>query len=632
MTALPIVVGMGGINAAGRTSFHQGFRRIVLDKLTNEARQETFLGLASLMNLVKLENGELVDQNNKPIEASEIEALFGEQILAGTLIRKIEDNHFDVDATHWHQKMTLLPNNGEHIVFETTARHLPTPLPRDWQIEELESGKVKVSIAGELVVKHDSFRDNPIKAAGQFPTGFEPSKLYNSRYQPRGLQATIFAATDAIKSTGLDWGDILAVVDPDKIGTYSASVAGQMQDEAFGGMMNNRLRGDRVSTKNLALGLNTMSTDFVNAYVTGNVGTTFTTSGACATFLYNLRAAVHDIKSGRTRVAIVGSVDCAITPEIVEGFGNMSALANVEGLRKLDDSDSADLRRTSRPFGENCGFTIGEGAQFTVLMDDALALELGADIMGAVPDVFVNADGVKKSITAPGPGNYITMAKSVALVSSILGEETVQKRSYILAHGSSTPQNRVTESLIYDRVAKAFDIENWKLAAPKAYVGHTIGPASGDQMAMALGIFSHNIMPGITTIDKVAEDVHDDRLDIRTEHYACEDQDVAFINSKGFGGNNATAPMFSAKVTLEMLSKRYGEEALAAYSEKLAKTKEQQAAYEKAANLGDYELIYRFGDGLIDESEIELNKESLSLPGFSHSVKLKADNPFDDMV
>jgi acetoacetyl-[acyl-carrier protein] synthase len=632
MTALPIIVGMGGINAAGRTSSHQGFRRIVLDKLTQQARCETMLGLATLMNLVKRDGATLVDHEHNPITPEQVEAKYGERILAGTLIRKIENNQFDPDATHWHQKMTLTPSAGHELVFETTARHLPHPTPADWHIDTLEDGKVKVRIASELLIKHDAYRDNPIKAAGQFPSGFEPSKLYNSRYQPRGLQATIFAATDAIKSTGLDWDTILAAVDPDKVGTYSASVAGQMQNEAFGGMMNNRLKGDRVSTKNLALGLNTMPNDFVNAYVTGNVGTTVSASGACATFLYNLRNAVNDIKAGTIRVAIVGSVDCAITPEIIEGFGNMSALANVEGLKKLDNADTADLRRTSRPFGENCGFTMGEGAQYAVLMDDALAIELGAELMGSVPDVFINADGIKKSITAPGPGNYITMAKSVALASAILGEEAVQKRSYILAHGSSTPQNRVTESLIYDRIAKAFDIENWKLTAPKAYVGHTIGPASGDQMAMALGIFSHNIMPGITTIDKVADDVHADHLDIRTAHYHCEPQDIAFINSKGFGGNNATAPMFSADVTLNMLSKRYGEDAMRSYQSLRASTKAQQIAYQQAADNGDYQLIYRFGDGVIDDNDISLDKHSIELPGFNHSIKLKADNPFDDMV
>ncbi|MGS0535677.1 beta-ketoacyl synthase [Pseudoalteromonas sp. SaAl2] len=631
MTALPVIVGMGGINAAGRTSFHQGYRRIVLDRLDAKARQETFLGLASLMNLVKLEQGQLVDQNGAAVEQANIEALYGEQIITGTLIRKIEKNHFDVDATSWQQKMTLSVSNDEKIVFETRARDLPQPIPASWQVEELEGKKVKVTIAADIDIKHASTRDNPIKAAGQFPTGFDPSVMYNSRYQPRGLQATIFAATDAIRSTGLDWQQIMNSVQPDQIGTYSASVAGQVNDEGFGGLIRSRQQGERVSTKQLALGLNTMSTDFINAYVTGNVGTTFTTSGACATFLYNLRAAVNDIQAGRTRVAVVASSECAITPEIIEGFGNMGALANEEGLKRLDNTDVVDHRRTSRPFGENCGFTIGEGAQVAILMDDALALELGADIMGAVPDVYVNADGVKKSITAPGPGNYITMAKSVALATSILGQEAVQERSFILAHGSSTPQNRVTESLIYHRLAQTFAIDNWKVAAPKAYVGHTIAPASGDQLAMALGVFTHHIMPGITTIDKVADDVHSERLDIRTEHYNCGQMDIAFINSKGFGGNNATATVLSPSVTMHMLQKRHGEVAINNYQQLHQVVKVAKAEYQQQADLGNYELIYRFGDGMIDENDIVISEQDMQIPGFEKSITLSQTNPYQDM-
>ncbi len=361
------------------------------------------MGLASLMNLVRYEDGKLIDQNDQVVQEVEIESRFGEQILAGTLIRKIEKNHFDVDATPWQQKLTMKANDDSKIVFSCRKRDLPEPVPAAWQVIELDPKTVEVTIVDQIEVKHDSYRDNPIKAAGQLPTGFEPSLMYNSRYQPRGLQATIFAATDAIRSTGLEWDKVMNSVRPDQIGTYSASVAGQMNDEGLGGLVRSRLRGDRVSTKQLALGLNTMSTDFINAYVTGSVGTTFTTSGACATFLYNLRAAVNDIQAGRTRVAIVASVECAITPEIIEGFGNMGALANEEGLRKLDGTEHVDYRKTSRPFGENCGFTIGEGAQVAILMDDALALELGAQIMGSVVDVYVNADGVKKSITAPGP-------------------------------------------------------------------------------------------------------------------------------------------------------------------------------------------------------------------------------------
>ncbi|MGB1262676.1 MAG: beta-ketoacyl synthase [Cognaticolwellia sp.] len=631
MTALPIIIGMGGINAAGRTSFHQGFRRIVIDKLNAEARQETFVGLATLMNLLTSQDGKLVDEEGNVVEKSDVEQRFGEKILAGTLIRKIEHEHFDPDATPWQQKLTL--KAGEQgIRFETRARDLPNPLPRTWKITELADKRVHVDIACEVDVRHDSTRDNPIKAAGQFPSGFKPASLYNSRYQPRGLQATIFGAADAIHSTGYSWNEIADKISPDEIGTYSASVFGQTQAEGVGGMMQSRIKGERVSTKNLALGLNTMPTDFVNAYVTGNVGTTFTSTGACATFLYNLKAAVQDIQAGRIRLAIVGSNDCAITPEVVEGFGNMSALANEEGLKKLDGNGIADHRRTSRPFGDNCGFTIGEAAQFIILVDDALALELGANVLGSVADVFTNADGIKKSITAPGPGNYITMAKSVALAKSIVGAESVQQRSFILAHGSSTPQNRVTESLIYDRVAKSFDINHWPVAAPKAYVGHTIGPASGDQVAMALGVFADNIMPGITTIEKVADDVYSERLNIATEHWSCQDMDVAFINSKGFGGNNATATLFSPAVTLAMMEKRHGSDAMVNYRDKTAGVEQARAKYQAQADNGEFQIIYRFGDGTLMDDDVTLTAEDLSVTGFANKIVLPSNNPFADMV
>jgi acetoacetyl-[acyl-carrier protein] synthase len=630
-SSLPVIIGMGGINAAGRTSFHQGFRRIVIDKITAEARQETFVGLASLMKLVSNKNGKMVDEVGNEVLASEIEAKFGQQILDGTLIRKIEKNHFDPDATHWYQKMHVQPVD-KTICFELHVKELPNPLPNAWQVTDLGDGKVSVEIPEELTISHDAYRDNPIKAAGQMPTGFEPGALYNSRHQPRGLQATIFAATDAIRSTGIEWDTILDKINPDQVGTYSASILGQMQAEGLGGLLKSRLAGSRVSTKQLALGLNTMPTDFINAYVTGNVGTTSTSSGACATFLYNLRSAVQDMQAGRIRVAIVGSAEAPITPEVIEGFGNMSALANEKGLKKLDNTDNVDHRRTSRPFGDNCGFTIGESAQCLVLMDDALVVEMGAKVMASVADVFVNADGYKKSITAPGPGNYITMAKSVALAQSVLGKESLQQRSFILAHGSSTPQNRVTESLIYDRIATSFDIENWPVSAPKAFVGHTLGPASGDQMAMALGIFSDKIMPGVTTVDKIADDVHSDRLNIATQHWHCGNMDVAFINSKGFGGNNATAVVLSPEVTLAMVTKRYSEKVITEYHQKLILVEQAQAVYRERANQGEFDVIYKFGEGLLDEDSIEINNESLTFAEFKNVINLPTENPFSDMV
>jgi acetoacetyl-[acyl-carrier protein] synthase len=223
------------------------------------------------------------------------------------------------------------------------------------------------------------------------------------------------------------------------------------------------------------------------------------------------------------------------------------------------------------------------------------------------------------------------MAKSAALASSLLGKEALQQRSFILAHGSSTPQNRVTESLIYHKIAQTFAIDNWKITAPKAYVGHTIAPASGDQLAIALGVFSHNIMPGITTIDKVADDVYADHLDIRNNHYECADMDIAFINSKGFGGNNATATVLSAKITLQMLAKRHGDAVMSSYSDKNISIKAAQQSYKEQADLGQYALIYRFGDGLIDDNNIVIDEQSIHLPGFEKAIMFSTTNSYQDM-
>ena len=46
---LPVIVGMGGVNAAGRTSGFQSFRRMVIDILPEAERERTLVGLAVMM-------------------------------------------------------------------------------------------------------------------------------------------------------------------------------------------------------------------------------------------------------------------------------------------------------------------------------------------------------------------------------------------------------------------------------------------------------------------------------------------------------------------------------------------------------------------------------------------------------
>ncbi len=634
MSSLPVIVGFGGFSAAGRSSFHHAYRRMVLESLAPEVRRETLTGLATMMKLVRFVDGHYCDADGRRYSPADIEATFAQQIMDSTLVRRIEPQRFDPDAVLWHKSVAMNPEAGKVLSFTTSARQLPEPVPSSWQVTAVEGEQVRVEIRDHCEVKVDSFRESPVKSAGQLPSGFEPGELYNSRFHPRGLQMTIVAASDTVHSMGIDWKTIVGVVRPDEIGVYAGSGMSQLDEAGFGGMLQSRLKGGRVSSKQCPLGLNTMPADFINAYVLGSVGATGSTTGACASFLYNLRLAVEDIQSGRRRVVVVGNSEAPVTPEIVDGYGSMSALASDDNLKHLDATDTADNRRASRPFGENCGFTLAESAQYFVLMDDKLALELGAEVYGAATDVFINADGFKKSISAPGPGNYITVAKAVAAARAILGEEAVRKRSFIQAHGSSTAQNRVTESLIFDRVARAFGIEHWPVAAVKAYVGHSLAPASADQLAATLGVFKYGLIPGIKTIDRVASDVFAERLTISTTDTDMGEDylEIGFLNSKGFGGNNATATILAPAVVKKMLHKRYGSTAYERYLSKLEDTRRKAESYDQAAIRGDFQTIYQFGQNMIDDAQLQIDAGQLVVPGYANPIDLQLPNRFEDMI
>ena len=634
MSRLPVIVGFGGYNAAGRSSAHHGFRRTVIESMDSHSRQETLAGLAVLMKLIKVVDGQYHSLDDAPLTLAAIEADYGPQILASTLVRRIEKSHLDVDAAPWQKNLTVTGPAGKPLSFITLRQPLPEPLPSDWTVEALNDNDVQVTLYDGCDIKVDSYRELPVKSAGQLPSGFEPSELYRSHFHPRGLQMTVVAATDALRSIGLPWQKIVDHVAPDEIAVYASSIMSQLDENGFGGLMQARLKGGRVTAKQLALGLNSMPADFINAYVLGSVGSTGSITGACASFLYNLQKGCDMITSGRARVAIVGSSEAPINQECIDGYGAMGALATEAGLQQIEGKDTVDFRRASRPFGQNCGFTLAESSQFVVLMDDALALELGADIHGAVPDVFINADGFKKSISAPGPGNYLCMAKAVASAIQLVGEDGVRLRSFVHAHGSSTPANRVTESELLDRVAANFGIADWPVTAVKAYVGHSLASASADQLISALGSFKYQLIPGIKTIDAIADDVHQHHLRIAKVDVSRAEQplEVCFINSKGFGGNNASGVLLAPQVVERMLRKRYGPERFAAYLAKREQTRADAQAYDQQALKGQLEIIYNFGHDLIDDQGIEMGSEQINVPGFSQPLVFQRDARFADML
>lgn len=615
MAVLPVIVSLGGINAAGRTSSFHAFKRLVSDHLSPEEMADTYHDLAQIMGL----------DSSVGLTPELISS-----IKTGTLVRRINDELFDVDNVPYQRKIQLTPNDAG-MIFTTKKSHLPRVIPEHWKVTDIDDKQVEVVISEtvEMLIP-DSYKAK-VSSGGQLPNGFDPGADYKSRNHPRGLKMTVYGASDAIGSMGIEWQDVLKHIKPDEVSVYAGSALAQADQDSLQGLLQAHMKGGRVSSKQMPLSLAEMPADFINSYIINSVGKTGTNMGACASFLYNLRQGMMDIQSGQSKVAIVGNAEAVLVPEIMEGFRAMSALVEDEQLKKLDASDQVNNARACRPFSTNMGFTMAESAQFAILMDDELALSLGANILGSVADVFVNADANKKSISAPGVGNYLTVAKAAALAKTISGDVN---KSFVQAHGTGTPQNRVTESQILNDVAKAFDVKKWPVSAVKSYVGHSLGPAAGDQLMSSLGAWQHHVIPGIKTIDHIADDVHTSNLDILMEHkgFSPEQYETSIINSKGFGGNNATAVIVSPNKTLAMLENKHGQEKLKQHSEKLTTVKENIAAFDKASIAGTMKPIYKFGESVMNENDVKITSTTVSLSEFSTDVDISDHNQYSEYL
>ena len=613
---LPVITGFGGINPAGRLSFHHGYKRLVIDAMSPAEQDSTFKSLASLMG---------VDNPVDPVSRR--------YVRDNTLIRRIDV--FDPGKVFVQSAAKLQPAvDGGALTFVLKKRQLPRFIPDGWQLESLDDSTVRVSIAGEMDALFPDFRVSRVSSAGQLPKGFNPGELYQSRNHPRGLQLAVYGASDALRSTGISIERLKEVVPPDQIAVYSSSAMGQLDSEGYGALFQNPMCGKRPSSKNVPLGLCEMPGDFVNAYVFGSAGGTGGMIGACATYLYNVRHGVEEIKSGRKRLVIVGNSEAPVVPEVIEGYRTMGALAEDEQLMALDNSDVPDYRRACRPFSSNTGFTVAESAVYTVIMDDELALQLGARILGSVGGVYVNADGYKKSIPGPGIGNFITMGKAMGMARAILGEKGLRERTQMHAHGTGTQQNRVTESHVLNEMASVFGIKHWPVSAIKAYVGHSMAPAGGDQLAAVLGTWEHGWLPGITTVDHIADDVHDSNLHFPLEHFQIDPHQLegAFVNSKGFGGNNATGFFVSPGKTEKMLTQRWGEKHMKTWRKRNEAVETTAADYNERADGGDFPPIYQLGESVVESADLIIDAGEIRIPGFGKSVDLNLANPYEDMT
>jgi acetoacetyl-[acyl-carrier protein] synthase len=560
MSQLPLIVGYGGISAAGRSIFDLSHQRILFDSINTINQNEVLQSLGNLMGTRDRET-----------------------ILNKTLIRTIDDDFFN---DHNYRSPAL-----------------------------------------------------PTLAGGQLPSGFNPAKTYNSRQHPRGLAMTVFGLSDAVISLGVDWDEILTKVPRQKISCISGCAVAQADKYGMGGMFQSSMAGSRVTSKHMAMSLGEGSADFAHAYVLGSMGSTGSYTGACATFQYNLKLGISMIQSGESLISIVGAAESGIVPEIYEAFSATKGLAEDENLIKLqerlgEDFDQPNHRKICRPFGDNIGMSLGESAQFVVLMADDLALELGLNIHGAALSSHIHADGYKKSISGPGAGNYLTVGKVFNEIHEHFGKEAMNK-IFFHAHGTSTPQNRESESHIISSMSKAFGIQSLPVTAIKSYLGHSLAAAGGDQMISSLGSWKNNLIPGIHSTPKLADNVFTENVNFLLENLEFEENkfDFAVLNAKGFGGNNGTALIASPTKTMELLQAKYSAKKLTKYCALKQNIDEQLLENKQKILQGEAISRYIFGENVIDGmNDFEVESYQITNKLNNEKFNLKSTLPYKDFL
>jgi acetoacetyl-[acyl-carrier protein] synthase len=149
----------------------------------------------------------------------------------------------------------------------------------------------------------------------------------------------------------------------------------------------------------------------------------------------------------------------------------------------------------------------------------------------------------------------------------------------------------------------------------------------------ALGTFKYQIIPGIKTIGKVADDVNQQHTKFPVQDMDMSDNNmhVAFVNSKGFGGNNATAVILSPQQVDIMLSARYDQQQIADYRSKRNIARDAAQLYADRADIAELDVIYRFGEALVDEDRVVITEQGISVPGYAREVEFDLENPYSDM-
>jgi 3-oxoacyl-[acyl-carrier-protein] synthase II len=218
---------------------------------------------------------------------------------------------------------------------------------------------------------------------------------------------------------------------------------------------------------------------------------------------------------------ITGGAEAPVTEMSFAGFCASKAMSTNE-----------DPEKACRPFDKNRdGFVMSEGSAIIVLEELEHARKRGAPIVAEVVGYGCTCDAYH--ITAPHPDGIGGMkAMQFAIEDAGIKPEQVD---YVNAHGTSTPLNDPSETLV---IKKVFGDYAYKLAisSTKSMTGHLLGAAGGIEAIITALALKDGFLPPTIHLETPDEECD---LDYVPNKGRKQDIRYALSNALGFGGHNA---------------------------------------------------------------------------------------------
>jgi len=397
----------------------------------------------------------------------------------------------------------VMPNGGD---FPTYWRNLVAGVSGTRRIQSFDPSGFEVQIAAE-VLDFD-------------PTVAMDAKM--ARRMSRFIHFAMAAGKEAVGHAGIDF-PAMSEDQRDRVGVVMNTGGGGIEQIIDGTHVADS-KGPRfvspfaVPALSGSMGACMLSMEY---HLTGPV---MTQVAACATSVIAFHDALRLIRDGECDVVLTGGAEAPVLPMAIAALGNMGALS-----KRNDDAEHA-----SRPFDRSRdGFVLGEGGGAVIVESLEHALARGATPIAEILGGALTADAFH--ISAPEPtGRGATRAMVNALRNSGV---TTDEIDYIVAHGTATPLNDVTETRA---IKAAFGAQAGRVAisSPKSMIGHLVGAAGIASVLAACGAIRDQVIPPTANLHEPDPECDLDYVPLTARPARV---DTVMVNGFGFGGQNAVA-------------------------------------------------------------------------------------------